>query len=162
MLRLLLVLLVASLQGSAAQNQFVGVEALRHRDALLAEYKDETIKNDPEMGEYDHMPFMRFHHGGEMDLASIRVVGAESGESTFDTAAIWCEDENGRVVFLQEGESARGGFAVAPHLKLPGVMLTPFHLDGQGLWVGPTVPVEVRPKSTKRVQVDAAGEKTEL
>ena len=56
----------------------------------------------------------------------------------FHTEVLWVEDHNGVVVFLQE-DGVHGGFAVAPHLKLPGVTLTPYQMDDEGIWVGKTV-----------------------
>ena len=67
------------------------------------------------------------------------MAGTVRGQSDpFHTEVLWVEDHNGVVVFLQE-DGVHGGFAVAPHLKLPGVTLTPYQMDDEGIWVGKTV-----------------------
>jgi hypothetical protein len=59
---------------------------------------------------------IKFHPGGEMDLASLSVIGTTRDTNPYNTVALWVEDQKNSVVYLQEGHPY-GGFAVAPHLK---------------------------------------------
>ena len=124
-------------------GEHVGESARRRRDEVLQETGSGAVKHayDAAVGKYAHLPVITFHHGGEMDLASVRLVGTSAAEKDpYGTLAMWVEDEKGTpVYFLDDGTT--GGFAVAPHLKLPGVRLTPFNLDRDGLWIGQTVDV---------------------
>lgn len=119
-------------------NQYVGKEAtIKRSEALSANPVNHDFLEG--MGNYNHLPYLEFHPAGEMDLCSLRVVGAPSDEDNpFNVRYAWVEDENGEVVYLVTS-SPRGGFAVPPHLKLPNSMLTPYAFDDDGLWQGKTV-----------------------
>ena len=128
------------------QGEHVGESAKKRRDEVVQEAGSGVVKHAYDAGKakYAHLPVLTFHHGGAMDLASLRIVGVGSrgyGElDPFGTIAMWVEDEKGTPVYvLDDGTS--GGFAVAAHLKLPGVRLTPFQLDRDGLWIGQSVEV---------------------
>ena len=138
---LTLVLLSLSCTYAQTGNQHVGPDALKKRNEVL-ESRSDAIKHPFKAGStYDHLPVIKFHHGGEMDLCSISVVGTTRNEADpFETEIMWVEDQNDRVVYLQEF-GVHGGFAVAPHLKVPGTKLTPYALDDLGIWVGETVDV---------------------
>ena len=142
-------LALAALVDAQGGQQHVGDSARKKRDEVLKSREDvQRREYDASKGSYDHLPVLKFHHGGQMDLASLTVVGTKRHEpDPYGTEALWVEDEKGKVVFLQE-EGVHGGFAVAPHLKLPGVKLTTYNLDDEGLWVGATVdvPSSVPPK----------------
>jgi len=138
---LLALAVVAPAAAQSSGGQHVGDTATKKRDAALAANPDIVRhKFSLEKGKFDHLPIMKFHPAGEMDLASVSVIGTTRDSNPFQTEVLWVEDEKGKVVFLQEN-AAFGGFAVAKHLKLPGVTLTPHNLDEAGLWVGePVVP----------------------
>lgn len=148
-MRVATLLFFAATVSAQGGQQHVGETAKKKRDAVLQGSTDAMRHEfDASKGDYDHLPKLKFHHGGEMDLASLSVVGTKRGEPCpFGTEALWVEDQKGTVVFLQE-DGVHGGFAVAPHLKLAGVTLTPYALDDKGIWVGETVnvPQKVEPK----------------
>ena len=126
------------------QQQHVGAPAQEKRDEILKSRSDAPRKEYTAGKEYNHLPVIKFHHGGAMDLCSVSVVGTTRGQpDPYQTEALWVEDQKGEVVYLQE-DGVHGGFAVATHLKVPGTQLTPMSVDEDGIWVGETLSV---PKS---------------
>ena len=87
---LALAALLALALGAGSGMQHVGESALKKRDEALKSRSDvQTFEYDASKGSYDHLPVIKFHYGGVMDLASITVVGTKRGEpDPFDAEVV--------------------------------------------------------------------------
>ena len=103
---IIIVLFAAALPAATAEGvQHVGESARRKRDEVLA--RESSVPFYPFDASLDavliHLPILKFHVGGAMDLASISVAGTTRGQADpLNTQLLWVEDQHGEVIYLQE------------------------------------------------------------